>query len=154
MNLHFAIASRSINSLLRASNRICNLSYCNGILTKKHLAYKQTLNFLLQLVSLAKWLGVFLRTKWLWAWAPLHSHKSWYIRSCMCIILFDLWRKFLICWYHPQNCAINHVQYSHHATLLNNTLQLSTAENMKYADFNTYRFRGVGRIWTKYFKIS
>ena len=38
----------------------------NGIQTHNHLVRKQTLNYLNKLASLAKWLNVALRTKWLW----------------------------------------------------------------------------------------
>ena len=44
----------------------------NGIRTHSHLVPERTLNYL---GSLAKWLSVQLRTKWLWAWLPLLSVK-------------------------------------------------------------------------------
>ena len=44
------------------------LSSSNGIRTHNHLVRKRTLNHLANwlLASLAKWLSVRLRTKWLW----------------------------------------------------------------------------------------
>ena len=44
----------------------------NGSRTHSHLVPERTLN---DLASLAKWLSVQLRTKWLWAWLPLLSLK-------------------------------------------------------------------------------
>ena len=38
----------------------------NEIRTHNHLVRKRTLSHLTQLASLAKWLGVRLRIKWLW----------------------------------------------------------------------------------------
>ena len=43
-----------------------SLSDSNGIRTHNHLVCKQTLNHLAKLASLAKWLSICLRTKWLW----------------------------------------------------------------------------------------
>ena len=48
------------------------LSDCNGIRTHNHLIRKRTLN---HLASLAKWLSVCLRIKWLWVRIPLQSLK-------------------------------------------------------------------------------
>ena len=45
----------------------------NAIRIHNHLVRKQTLNHLAKLASLAKWLSVCLRTKWLWVRIPLLS---------------------------------------------------------------------------------
>ena len=52
-----------------------SLSDSNGIRTHNHLVCKQTLNHLAKLASLAKWLSIRLRTKWLWVRIPLLSLK-------------------------------------------------------------------------------
>ena len=49
------------------------LSDNNRIRTHNHLVHKQTLNHLAKLTSLAKWLSVHLRTKWLWVRIRLGS---------------------------------------------------------------------------------
>ena len=54
------------------SNIILHESDCNWTRTHNHLVHKQTLN---HLVSLAKWLSVCLRTKWLWVWVQLQTLK-------------------------------------------------------------------------------
>ena len=51
------------------------LSDSNGIRTHNHLVRKQTLKHLAKLTSLAKYLSVHLRTKWLWVPILLLSHK-------------------------------------------------------------------------------
>ena len=55
---------------------ICKLKTfgnCNGTRTHSQLVCKRTLN---HLASLAKWLGVRLRTKWLWVRVPLQSFMT------------------------------------------------------------------------------
>ena len=52
---------------------IWHLSNNNRIRTHNHLVHKQTLNHLAKLTSLAKWLSVHLRTKWLWVRIRLGS---------------------------------------------------------------------------------
>ena len=51
------------------------LSDCNWTRTHNHLAPKQTQNHLAKLTSLAKWLSVRFRTKWLWVQVQLQSLK-------------------------------------------------------------------------------
>ena len=51
------------------------LSDCNWTRTHNHLAPKQTQNHLAKLTSLAKWLSVPFRTKWLWVQVQLQSLK-------------------------------------------------------------------------------
>ena len=51
------------------------LSHCSEIPTHCHLVGKQTLNPFAKLASLAQWLSVRLRTKWLWVWIPLQALK-------------------------------------------------------------------------------
>ena len=62
----------SLNSriIFVASLGLSALSYSNGIRTRNHLICKRILN---HLASLAKWLSVRLRTKWLWVGVPLLS---------------------------------------------------------------------------------
>ena len=57
--------------LARNRRNIWSLSDSNGIRTHSHLVRKYTLNHLAKLASLAKWLSVRLRTKWLWVRIPL-----------------------------------------------------------------------------------
>ena len=59
--------------LARRRRHIWSLSDYNGTRTHSHLVCKQTLNHLAKLASLAKWLSVCLRTKWLWVRIPLLS---------------------------------------------------------------------------------
>ena len=62
----------------------------NGIRTQKHLVRKRALNHLTKLVSLAKWLSVRLRTKWLWVRIPLLSLKlqMWRLLRAKCSLTF------------------------------------------------------------------
>ena len=62
---------RQPRSLLLKSSKC----YCNGTQTYNHLVCKQTHNHLDKLTSLAKWLNVSLRTKWLWVRVLLQSLK-------------------------------------------------------------------------------
>ena len=55
---------------------VSRLSDCNWTRTHNHLVRKRTLNHLTKLISLAKWLSVRLRTKWLWVQVPLQSLKK------------------------------------------------------------------------------
>ena len=52
-----------------------SLSNCNGIWTHNHVVHKRTFNHLAKLASLAKWLTVWLWTKWLLVRIPLQSVK-------------------------------------------------------------------------------
>ena len=52
-----------------------SLRDCNGIWTHNQLVYKQPLNCSVKLASLAWWLSVRLRNKWLWVRIPLQSLK-------------------------------------------------------------------------------
>ena len=54
---------------------IINYNDSNGIGTHNRLVSKRTLNHLTKLASLAKWLSVLLRTKWLLVPIPLLSLK-------------------------------------------------------------------------------
>ena len=54
-------------------NIFWKLSDCNGTRTQNYLARKQSLNHLAELSSLAKWLSVCLRSKWLWVRVLLQS---------------------------------------------------------------------------------
>ena len=57
----------NLNSLVAWLSRNSNgNSNSNGNRIENHLIRKQTLNYLAKLASLAKWLSVHLRTKWLW----------------------------------------------------------------------------------------
>ena len=53
---------------LNLRNQPCD---CNWARTNNHLVCKRTLNNLAKLTSLAKWLSVGLRTKWLWVRVPV-----------------------------------------------------------------------------------
>ena len=66
----------SRNSLLKAGAISEVLSDSNGIRTHHHLVRKRTLNHVTIQASLAKWLSVRLRTKWLWVRIPLLSLKT------------------------------------------------------------------------------
>ena len=65
--------------LARNRHDIWSLSDSNGIRTHNHLVHKRTLSRLAKLASLAKWLTIRLRTKWLWLRIPLQSLK---LRHC------------------------------------------------------------------------
>ena len=52
---------------------------CNWTRTQNHLVLKRTLN---QMASLAKWLGVRLRTKWFWVRVQLQK-TSYFERLCL-----------------------------------------------------------------------
>ena len=86
MNLHSVIASASRSSLLD----VWSWSDCNGIRTHNHLVYKQTL---IHLVSLAKWLSVRLRTKWLWVQIPLQLFMELEVYKNLIVMELDFFRK-------------------------------------------------------------
>ena len=69
VNLYSVITWMLRNSLLETVG-IWKLSDCNLNWTHSRLVCKQTLNHLAKLVSLAKWLSVCLRIKWLWVQVP------------------------------------------------------------------------------------
>ena len=72
--------------LVRNRRDVWSLSDSNGIRTHNHLVRKRTLNYLAKLAvwlaSLAKWLNVRLRTKWLRFGIPLLSLK-------LCSIIYE-----------------------------------------------------------------
>ena len=62
--------------LAQSRHHIWSLSDCNLIRTHNNLVRKRKLNHLAKLSSLAKWLSVCLRTKWLWVWITLLSFRE------------------------------------------------------------------------------
>ena len=71
-----------VNELFaRNKCNIWNLNGCNGIRTCNYLFRKRTLSQLVMIASLAKWLSIHLRTKWLWVPIPLQSAKSKHEKS-------------------------------------------------------------------------
>ena len=70
----------NVKELLARSRRdIWRLSDCNGTRTHNHLVCKRTVNHLAKLSSLDKWSSARLRTKWLWFWVPIQSHKIYFL---------------------------------------------------------------------------
>ena len=70
VNPHSIVCLNVKELLARSRCHIWSLSDSNEIRTHNHLVRKRTLN---HLASLAKWLSVRLRTKWLWVWISLLS---------------------------------------------------------------------------------
>ena len=81
VNPHFIVCLNFKELLARSRHHIWNLSDSNGIRTHKDLVRKRTLNHLAKLASLAIWLNVRLRTKWLWV-RVLLSHLNFRYRAC------------------------------------------------------------------------
>ena len=70
----------NVKELLARSRRdIWRLSDCNVTRTHNHLVCKRTVNHLAKLSSLDKWSSARLRTKWLWFWVPIQSHKIYFL---------------------------------------------------------------------------
>ena len=62
--------------LARSRCKVWSLSDSYWARTHNHLVHKRKLYHLAKLASLAKWLSIRLRTKWLWVRVQLHSLKS------------------------------------------------------------------------------
>ena len=67
--------------LARNRHEIWSLSDCKWTLTHNHLVRKRTLNHLVKLASLAKWLSVRLRTKWSLVLVQLQSLIWWIYKT-------------------------------------------------------------------------
>ena len=90
VNLHPTVCLNVKELLTRSRRHIWRLGDNNKIRTHDHFVCKQTLSHLAKLVilaglarltSLAKWLNVCLRTKWLWVWILLLSLQQNYIAN-------------------------------------------------------------------------
>ena len=73
VNLHSIVCLNAKELLARSRRHMSSLSDSNVIRTHNYLVRKRTLNHIAKLASLAKWLSVCLRTKWLWVRMTLLS---------------------------------------------------------------------------------
>ena len=90
VNLHPTVCLNVKELPTRSRRHIWHLGDSNKIRTHDHFVCKRTLSHLAKLVilaglarltSLAKWLNVCLRTKWLWVWILLLSLQQNYIAN-------------------------------------------------------------------------
>ena len=83
------------------------LIHWNKIWTHNHLVGTQTLNYLVKLASLDKWLSVRLQTKWLWVQIPLQSlnklHVSHLFQARGSLAFRLLWIVDPLCMWHDNN---------------------------------------------------